>query len=63
MLKNNSYMFNICLICVIYEEKVVQVRFKFVDFDEIYIKSLTQSQFEKLKESSIIELCEIIQTD
>ena len=41
---------------MIYEEEIVQVRFKFVGSDEIYIKPLTRSQFQNLKESSIIEL-------
>lgn len=45
---------------MIYEEKVVQVRFKFVGLKKIYIKSLTLSQFQNLKETPIIEFCEII---
>ncbi len=48
---------------MIYEEEIVQIRFKFVGSDKIYIKPLTRSQFQNLTEVSIIEFCEIIQTD
>ncbi len=45
---------------MIYEEEVIQVRFKFKGTRKIYKKPLTKTQFKNLKQIPIIEFCEII---
>lgn len=43
-----------------YEVEVVKARFKFKGSKKIYIKSLTKTQCQNLKQVAIIEFCEII---